>query len=417
MADRLKITQQDWMTYPATRTVFNILLDGGYEARFVGGCVRDALIGKRIGDIDIATDAVPERVVELLEGAGIRTIPTGIDHGTVTAVVDGHSFEVTTLRRDVETDGRHAVVAFTTDWKEDAARRDFTMNAMSLSLEGEVYDYFGGLGDLEAGRVRFVGKAEQRIREDVLRMLRFYRFHAHYGIGEPDPEARAACRSLAHLLPTLSRERVRSELIRLLSAKRAGRTLLLMEEDGVLDAVLTCRHNARRTAAMVQIEHEREENEPIRRLAALLDDDARSVSECCEALRLSAKERERVENAHHALPLVARISGKIDLDRALYRHGTEAIRDATLIHEAENGRLPIAEAVLLAADSWIEPELPVAGRDILERGFKPGPEVGRLICAVEEWWIEKGFAPDREVCLEELERLIHIRRSELEGEV
>lgn len=417
MADRLKITQQDWMTYPATRTVFNILLDGGYEVRFVGGCVRDALIGKRIGDIDIATDAVPDKVVALLEAAGIRTIPTGIDHGTITAVVDGHSFEVTTLRRDVETDGRHAVVAFTTDWKEDAARRDFTMNAMSLSLEGEVFDYFGGLDDLEAGRVRFVGEAEQRIREDVLRLLRFYRFHAHYGIGEPDTVARAACRNLAHLLPTLSRERVRNELVRLLSAKRVGRTLLLMEEDGVLDAILTCRHNAGRTAAMVQIEREREENEPIRRLAALLDDDVRAVSECCEALRLSAKERERVENAHHALPLVEKISGKIDLDRALYRHGTEAIRDATLIHEAENGRLPISEAILLAADSWIEPELPVAGRDILERGFKPGPEVGRLICAVEEWWIEKGFAPDREACLEELERLIRIRRSELEGEI
>jgi len=201
-ADRL--APQPWMTAPETRAVVAALTADGTEVRFVGGCVRDALLGRPVKDVDIATPDRPQRVMELLARAGIRAIPTGIEHGTVTAVVGRTPFEITTLRRDVETYGRRAKVAFTDDWTADAARRDFTINALSCTPDGRLYDPFGGLADLRAGRVRFVGDPEARIREDVLRLLRFFRFYAHYGAAPPDPAALAACRALAPLLPGLA---------------------------------------------------------------------------------------------------------------------------------------------------------------------------------------------------------------------
>src|SRR5713226_4802519 len=208
-----RIVPQSWMIEAPTRAVLAALGAGGAVVRFVGGCVRDALLGRAIGDIDIATPDLPETVLTLLEAASIKAVPTGIAHGTITAVVPPRHFEITSLRRDVETFGRHARVAFTDDWAADAARRDFTMNALFLDAEGQVFDPVGGLEDLRAGRVRFVGDAEARIREDVLRLLRFYRFHAHYGRGEADEAARAACRALAHLLPGLSGDRIAAELL------------------------------------------------------------------------------------------------------------------------------------------------------------------------------------------------------------
>ncbi|MBX6323955.1 MAG: CCA tRNA nucleotidyltransferase, partial [Rhodospirillaceae bacterium] len=226
------------MTAPATRAVLAAVTADGAEARFVGGCVRDALLSRPVGDVDIATPEPPERVLALLARAGIKAIPTGIDHGTVTAVKDGTPFEITTLRRDVETYGRRAKVAFSDSWREDAARRDFTMNALSCTPDGRVFDYFGGLADLEARRVRFVGDAATRIREDVLRLLRFFRFYAHYGSPPPDGEALAACRELAPLLPTLSAERVRAEVLRLLAAPDPCPALALMRDNGILDRVL-----------------------------------------------------------------------------------------------------------------------------------------------------------------------------------
>src|SRR6202043_3407136 len=213
-----RMVPQPWMGEAATRAVLRALGAEGGAARFVGGCVRDALLGRAIGDIDIATPLAPEEVMRRLEAAAIKAVPTGIAHGTVTAVVPPRHFEITTLRRDVETFGRHARVAFTDDLAADAARRDFTMNALFLDADGNLFDPMGGLPDLRAGRVRFVGNAETRIREDVLRLLRFYRFHAHYGSGEADTAARAACRDLAHLLPTLSGERVAAETLKLLAA-------------------------------------------------------------------------------------------------------------------------------------------------------------------------------------------------------
>src|SRR5690349_5033916 len=275
----------------ATRLVLRALEAGGQPARFVGGCVRDALLGRPIGDIDIATPEPPERVVELLRKWRIKAVPTGIEHGTVTAVARGRPFEITTLRRDVETFGRHARVAFDAGWAEDAERRDFTMNAIFLDGSGAIFDFVGGIEDLHAGRVRFVGDPEARIREDVLRLLRFYRFHAHYGRGAADGTARNACRKLAPLLPSLSAERVAAETIKLLKAPDPVPTLRMMAEDGVLSAALPELARLDLLARLVAIEPA---PDPVRRLAALLPPDPAAAGAFAARLRFPNKVRDRL---------------------------------------------------------------------------------------------------------------------------
>src|SRR5215470_9534562 len=239
-AHSIRIEPQPWMVEPATLRVLAALAAGGAEARFVGGSVRDALLGHPIEDIDIATPAVPDRVIELLQKYGIKVVPTGIDHGTVTAIAGtpARHFEITTLRHDVETYGRRARVAFGADWAADAARRDFTINAIFLDPDGTLHDPVGGLADLRARRIRFVGDPATRLAEDVLRLLRYYRFEARFGTGEGDPDARAACCAAAHLLPNLSAERVQQELIKLLETSNPVAALQMIQEDGVLAVIL-----------------------------------------------------------------------------------------------------------------------------------------------------------------------------------
>ena len=271
-----RLDPQPWMTAPETVAVMAALSAAAGEARFVGGCVRDALLGRKVRDVDIATHEPPERVMNLLKRAGIKAIPTGIKHGTVTAVTGAKHFEITTLRRDVETYGRHAKVEYTDDWQADAARRDFTMNALFCGADGTIYDPFGGLADLRAQRVRFVGDPETRIREDVLRLLRFFRFHAHYGKPPPDAAALAACRSLAPLLPTLSGERICAETLKLLSAPQPADVIDLMGETGVRAHFLPEATRNDRLRALVAIEGSAPRDlvprtDPLRRLAALLD--------------------------------------------------------------------------------------------------------------------------------------------------
>src|SRR6202022_3336178 len=266
------IAPQPWMTEPATLAVLGALAAGGAQARFVGGSVRDALLGRPIGDIDIATPAVPERVIELLEKRGIKVVPTGLAAGTGAAMAGTppRHFEMTTLRRDVETYGRRARVAFDADWAADAARRDFTINAIFLAPDGTIYDPVSGFADLQARRVRFVGDPATRIAEDVLRLLRYYRFEARFGAGDGDPEARAACRAAAHLLPTLSGERVSQELVKLLETQDPIAALRMMQEDGVLAVVLPEARHIERLRQMIAIEPEPDQ---LRRLAALVEGD------------------------------------------------------------------------------------------------------------------------------------------------
>ena len=397
-----RIDPQPWMVEPATLAVLRALAAGGAEARFVGGSVRDALLGQRIGDIDIATSASPERVIELLEKARIKVVPTGLDHGTVTAIVPPRHFEITTLRRDVETYGRRARVAFDADWAADAARRDFTINAMFLDPDGTIHDPVGGLPDLRARRIRFVGDPATRIAEDVLRLLRYYRFEARFGTGGGDTQARAACRAAAHLLPTLSGERVQQELIKLLETPDPLAGLQMMQDDGVLAvAVPEARHLDRlRRLMLVQ-----GPADPLLRLAALIEVDGEGAVALAERLRFSNVWRDRLRGLSPPRPIDPQ--GNVQTQRrALYRLGVERYRDVAVLIAAEGGmsRTRVTELLDLAR-GWTPPAFPLAGRDVIALGIPAGERVGRLLSAVHDWWEEGDFTADRAHCLERLRDL------------
>jgi len=404
----LRIEPQAWMTAAETRAVLDALRAGGAAVRFVGGCVRDAVAGRQISDIDLATDAPPERVVELLAAARLKAIPTGIDHGTVTAVSAGRPYEVTTLRYDVETDGRRAVVAFTDDWEADAARRDFTMNALSLDPDGSLHDPFGGVADLRAGRVRFVGDPHQRIAEDVLRLLRFFRFYAHYGRPPPDPDALRACRNMAHLLPRLSAERVRVELLKLLAAPDPASVLTLMREEAVLDHFLSQAKAVKRLARLVRIEDELRLNDPLRRLAAVLVVDREGACRLAQGLRLSNAERDRLAALVEPDVVVLPESDRAARRRALYRVGAADWADLVLYAWADRNGAPGDPGwreLLAAADHWKRPKFPLTGADVKRLGVSEGVAVGDLLRAVEAWWIAGDFTAGRNDCLAELKRI------------
>lgn len=405
-----KIEPQDWMTAQETRAVIAALTAEGAHVRFVGGCVRDALLGRPVKDVDIATHDDPKTVMNLLKSAGIRAIPTGIAHGTVTAVIDHAHFEITTLREDVETDGRRATVAFTDDWEADAARRDFTFNAISCTPGGDVYDPFTGIADLKAGRVRFVGDAETRIKEDVLRLLRFFRFHAWYGRGLPDAEGLAACRKLAHLLPNLSGERVAAETLRLLAAEDPSPDFAVMRQEGILKYFLPEAKNIPRLTALVAIERGYREADALRRLASVLDRSADGAEAVANRLKLSNADSERLV-ALAAPEKPPTVTGDAKLRRReIYAHGARRYRDLAFLAWAAAKADGSADdqafsAMIEAADDWKDKTLPVKGRDVLALGVENGPEVGRLLREVESWWIGEDFAPDRDACLARLRKL------------
>ncbi len=401
----VRIEPQPWMVDPATLGVLAALAAGGAEARFVGGSVRDALLGRPIGDIDIATPAPPERVIELLQKRDIKVVPTGIAHGTVTAIAGTppRHFEITTLRRDVETYGRRARVAFDADWAADAARRDFTINAIFLDPDGTIHDPVGGLGDLRACAVRFVGDPATRIAEDVLRILRYYRFEARFGSGLGDPPARAACRAMAHLLPNLSAERVAQELVKLLKTSDPIAALRMMAEDGVLPIILP---EARRLDRLRHMIASEPEPDPLRRLGALIEVDRAGAIALAERLHFSNAWRDRL----HGLAPPWAINPLADMAaqrRILYRHGAERYRDIALLLSAEGAmsRERLGELLALAED-WTAPVFPLAGRDITALGIPPGPRVGRLLDAIREWWEAGDFTADRAACLAHLEGLV-----------
>jgi poly(A) polymerase len=391
------------MRGPAVRRVLAALAAEGAEVRFVGGCVRDALAGRAVKDIDLASPDPPARTMALLRAAGLKAVPTGVAHGTVTAVADGQGFEVTTLRVDVRTFGRHAEVAFTDDWTADAARRDFTFNAMSASPDGTLYDYFGGRRDLAAGRVRFVGDAATRIAEDYLRVLRFFRFIAHFARTGPDEAALAACGAAAGSLDRLSGERVRNELLKLLAAPDPVPALRFMAGTGVLAAILPESGAFDRLAALVGVD----DGDPLRRLAALVGAGGGTVG---ERLRLSNAERARLERTDSLDVAPGRAAPEIR--RLLYRHGAVAFADAVLLAwatrlaagTAADGLARAYGPMLEAARTWIRPALPIKGRDAIAAGVSRGPRVNRLVHEIEDWWEAGDFTADRAQCLAELAR-------------
>ena len=409
-ADPARLPAEGWIVDRDTLRLVEALRSGGGAMRFVGGCVRDTILGGRaVEDIDVATPDPPDVVMRRLAAAGLRGLPTGIAHGTVTALSGARRFEVTTLRRDVETDGRHARVAFTDDWREDAARRDFTMNAMSADPDGLVHDYFGGREDLRAGCVRFVGDPAARIAEDRLRLLRFWRFHARYGRGAPRAAERAACRAAAPALALLSGERIREEMLKLLAAADPAPCIADMAEDGILSAALG--EGAWDVAAIAALQRPGIDgrSHALLRLAALLPEEcdparARAIA---ARLRLSAAQRDRLVAAIAPAPVAAGgLAARPALRLAMHRDGAQAVRDRVLL-AAARGRIAAdgLASALEAIDAWDAPRLPVAGADVMALGYAPGREVGRLLSAVEAWWAARDFAPGRDACLGELRRL------------
>jgi poly(A) polymerase len=411
MTPASRIEPRAWMTRPQTQAVMAALANAGATARFVGGCVRDTLMGRPAGDTDIATDAEPEAVVAALQRARIKAVPTGIAHGTITAVIDHAHFEITTLRRDVETFGRHARVAFTDDWAADATRRDFTMNALFLDLEGNVYDPVHGLDDVKRGRVRFVGDPAQRIDEDVLRLLRYFRFFAWFDRVPPDADALAACRAAAPKLPTLSGERVRMELLKLFAAPNPGPAVDLMMETGVLAQILPEATVRGRFAALLAVEREAgAQSDPLRRIAALIEVNEAGALAAARRLRFSSKEATRLAALAAPSLAVASNMDRASLDQVLYRLGSRPVRDLAVLAWAEARARSAADdqgfrRLIAAADGWRPVVFPLKGADALASGVSPGPAVGRLMALVEEWWIEQGFVPDRAQCLARLREL------------
>jgi len=369
----VKLTLPPWTA--AAQRVLAALGAADDTTRLVGGAVRDALLGLPVSDVDFATRLVPAEVVARLEAAGVRAVPTGIAHGTVTAVSGGQTFEVTTLRRDVATDGRHAVVEFSDDWQEDASRRDFTINALYANpLSGVVTDFFGGLDDLAEHHVRFIGNPAQRIAEDHLRILRFFRFHARFGIGAPDAAGLAACAARANDLMALSRERVRGELLKLLGVTNPVPTVAVMLAHGILTPVLPEALDVDRLARVIAAEAAAAvEPSPLRRLASLLPADAKLLDGVARRLRLSNAERLR-------LVAMAATPGADPFAEAYYDGAAAAI-----------DRRLLAGTDASALTGWTRPRFSLSGRDLIARGVPAGPEVSRELGRLEREWVAAGF--------------------------
>ncbi|MGI8527457.1 MAG: CCA tRNA nucleotidyltransferase [Pseudolabrys sp.] len=381
-----------WLNTGALARLLGALDRDGEEARAVGGAVRNALLGMKVGEIDLATTAAPEEVARRVEAAGMKAVPTGIEHGTVTVVADGAPFEVTTLRRDIETYGRHAKVAFGRDWKADAQRRDFTINALSASRDGTVHDYTGGLDDLAARKVRFIGDAKTRIEEDYLRILRFFRFHAGYGEGALDADGLAACIALRAGLEQLSRERIRMEFIKLLVAERAAPVLQTMADAGLLLIALNCVPNVTHFSAMAALERALSlPADPMRRLGALammIVEDAERLS---EKLRLSNAESAKLISM---LENWRTLNPQNDGREILYRRGAERFIDRVLFAWARSGA-PADDApwrdLATLPQRWNAPDFPVKAADLMARGLAKGPALGAALKAAEAAWIAAGF--------------------------
>lgn len=401
----------EWLKRRETRAVFAALGPYGVETRAVGGAVRNTLLGLPVTEIDFATTAEPDKVIALAAQAGLKTVPTGIDHGTVTVIADGAPFEVTTLRRDVETFGRHAKIDYTTSWEEDARRRDFTLNALYADRDGKVFDPLGGYSDLQAGRVRFIGDAEARIKEDYLRILRFFRFNAYYGKGDMNAAGLKASVRLRGGLEQLSAERVAGETRRILVAPEASRAVAALYDYGLLTGVLGGVPRLNRFERLIAIEQANGlAPDAGLRLAALAVFVREDVARLTERLRLSNAEQAVLalgtrERAASGLPDEAAAKG------ALYRLGP-SYRSSLLLAWADS-RAATDDAgwrnALTLPERWQAPSFPLGGDDVMALGELKGPEIGEVLRSVEQHWIETSFALDRDQLLTKARALIAAR--------
>ncbi|KGF67995.1 poly(A) polymerase [Hoeflea sp. BAL378] len=412
MSTAASVAGEAWFKDPALTRIFALLNREGEEVRVVGGAVRNALMGLPVTDTDLATTWAPEQVMSQSEAAGIRAVPTGIDHGTVTLVIDGRGFEVTTLRHDAETDGRRAKVVFGSDWQTDAARRDFTINALYADSSGAIIDLVGGLEDIASRTVRFIGEPDDRIAEDHLRILRYFRFFAHYGAGRPDAAALKACARARDSLVKLSAERVWKELKTLFAARDPGRALLWMRQAGILSLVVpeSEKWGIDSVGGLIATEEALGwEPDPLLRLMAIVPPDAERMREMSARMKLSRADTERLVRWAEA-PAVAPTLAITALDRLLYRHGAQPLMDRIRLSlvaaraRTDTDASALTDAAghsrhLARAAGWTRPMFPVTGSDLIAKGIKPGPEMGARLSALEELWIDSNFTLDKEALL------------------
>ena len=392
--DLPSLADRDWLKAPSTQKVLAALASAGHEARVVGGAVRNALLGVAVVDIDIATPAAPESVMQVMQAAGLAAIPTGIDHGTVTVVCDGRPFEVTTLRRDVETDGRRAVVAYTADWAEDARRRDFTVNALYCDAGGRVHDPLGGYPDLAARRIRFIGDAADRIREDFLRILRFFRMHAVYGAGPLDRDGLLASERNRDGLARLSAERVRAELLRILTAPGAVAAVMALHEHGILSFVLGAAPRPGLLAGLAASEARLGlRADPVLRLSVLALAVEDGKPPLVDRLRLAGSEQRDLLVFDRRWGERMAATTEVEQRRELYRLGAEAWRRHVLAALAGGAGPDRFDALYNLPQVWPPPRFPLSGKHVLALGLPPGRAVGTLLVAAEEWWVAHDFPP------------------------
>jgi len=391
-----------WMELPPVVKIF-AALNG--NARFVGGCVRDTLLGKPVKDIDAATPLLPEEAIELLRNAGIKVVPTGLKHGTVTAVEDKRAIEITTLRRDEETDGRHAEVSFTDDWQEDAGRRDFTINAMYMDIDGTIYDYFSGQQDLAEKRIRFIGNPEERIREDYLRILRFFRFAAQLSTRNLDEKGLIACRGLAEGIKRLSGERIQGEMFKILASPDPVYAVTAMYREKILPQIGMEKPDLELLEKLIRRESDEKTAEyfpvdPVFRLGLLLLHNL-DLPELAERWKLSGRVRSQLAFIlqPHDFPTGEK-SAKKNLRKYKKENFQNLLRVGLLTGKIEEEKFV---AFMQVAKSWIVPEMPVNGDELLQLGMRPGREVGELLARLEEWWEEKNYQPGK------LEMLAHAK--------
>ena len=408
---------QEWMNTSEVRKIMAALSKDG-EARFVGGCVRDALIDKKITDIDIATTHKPEKTTELLEKTGTKVIPTGIEHGTVTAVINHKKFEITTLRRDVECYGRHAEVEFTDNWQEDAARRDFTMNALSMDMKGEIYDYFEGIDDLNAGKVKFIGDAEQRIKEDYLRILRLFRFHTYYGKGVIDDQQIKIVARNSEGLKSLSGERIQTEMLKILSAPDPFYVIKIMSEAGILGKVIPNSSNAfdlSLLSSLIDIEKaEKITTDPYVRLACIIlpNQQANFVQIIADSWKLSNSSRSEID-VLLTEELVETSISEADKKKLIRRIGKKHANLIAIISwtsEINNNPDESKQTndkfrnFLKFIEDWQIPEFPLRGSDIMALGIKEGKEIGKTLRKAEEYWENRDYKPTKDKLLSKVMR-------------
>ncbi|RCS25566.1 CCA tRNA nucleotidyltransferase [Phyllobacterium salinisoli] len=405
-----------WLSDKNLQSLLGALSSDGEEARIVGGAIRNTLLDQKVADIDIATTTSPDETMRRAVERGFKAVPTGIEHGTVTVVAGGRPFEVTTLRADIETDGRRAKVAFGRDWKTDAERRDFTINALYAKADGTLVDDVGGLRDIETRTLRFIGDAELRIQEDYLRILRFFRFFAWYGSGRPEAQGLKACTRLKDGLAGLSKERIWDEMKKLLSAPDPSRALLWMRQTGVLNVILPESEKWGIDAIHGLTRAELDLGwpaDPLLRLESLIPPDAARMEALGERLKMSNAERARIEAWARADALKPNLSD-MGLARRIYRGSRQAIVDrlrlalsAARVGAGSGDAAAMMEAgryarLLEKAETYETPHFPLTGGDLIAAGMKKGPEVGRAQRALEDIWIESGFSLDREALLARL---------------